>query len=68
MPTSLTRTSVVVDETVWHEIDLGVSAARELVGEFTIVYVEAKAGEHLLTSVAEMAQLMAAQSYLCWRT
>lgn len=32
--------------------------ARELVGEFTIIYVEAKAGEHLLTSVVELAQLM----------
>jgi cell division protease FtsH len=30
--------------------------AREVVGEFTVIYVEAKAGAHLLTAVVEEAQ------------
>lgn len=30
--------------------------AREVVGEFTVIYVEAKAGEHLLTAVVQEAQ------------
>ncbi|WP_409429279.1 AAA family ATPase [Mycobacterium sp. SMC-11] len=92
LPTQLTRDTVVVDETVWKEIDLAVTAvrdqhellnrhglgsrrgvllcgppgtgksavsaviARELVGEFTVIYVEARAGERLLTSVVEASQ------------
>lgn len=88
----LTRDSVVVDEQVWREIDLGLSAVRdrhellnthglgarrgvllcgppgtgksavsaviaaEVVGEFTVIYVEAKAGEQLLSAVVDEAQ------------
>lgn len=91
LPSALSRNTVVVDESVWHEVDLGVSAvrdqhemlnrlglgsrrgillagppgvgksavsavvAREVVGTFTVIYVEAKAGESLLTSVVELA-------------
>lgn len=90
---SMTRTSVVVDDSIWREIDLGLAAVRDhhamlnacglgsrrgllLVGPpgtgksavsavaarealqsgFTVIYVEAKAGERLLTAVVEEAQ------------
>lgn len=89
---TLTRDSVVVDEQVWREIDLGLTAVRdrhellnihglgarrgvllcgppgtgksavsamiaaEVVGDFTVIYVEAKAGEQLLSAVVEEAQ------------
>lgn len=92
LPAGLTRDTVVVDESVWREIDLGVAAvttqramlnshglgcrrgvmlvgppgtgksavsavvAREVVGEFTVIYVEAQAGAQLLTAVVEEAQ------------
>lgn len=92
LPTTLTRDTVIVDEQVWSEIDLGVTAVRdrhellnahglgarrgvllcgppgtgksavssvaaaEVVGEFTVIYVEAKAGALLLTAVVEEAQ------------
>ncbi|MEB3023681.1 AAA family ATPase [[Mycobacterium] crassicus] len=92
LPASLTRETVVVDESVWHEIDLGIIAVRdrhellnrhglgarrgvllvgppgtgksavsvvianELVGVFTVIYVEARAGAELLTAVVEEAQ------------
>lgn len=92
LPTSLTRETVVVDETVWREIDLGIASvthqrdtlnahglgsrrgvllagppgtgksavsaviARELVGTFTVIYVEAQAGASLLTAVVEEAE------------
>ncbi len=89
---TLTRETVVVDEQVWREIDLGLTAVRdrhellnthglgarrgvllcgppgtgksavsaviaaEVVGEFTVIYVEAKAGEQLLSAVVDEAQ------------
>ncbi|CAJ1505281.1 AAA family ATPase [[Mycobacterium] burgundiense] len=92
LPAALTRDTVVVAETVWREIDLGVTAVRdrhqllnahglgarrgvllvgppgtgksavsaviaaEVVGTFTVIYVEARAGEALLTSVVSAAQ------------
>ncbi|MEU0498591.1 ATP-binding protein [Mycobacterium sp. NPDC006124] len=92
LPATLTRDTVIVDDEVWREIDLGLTAVRdrhellnahglgarrgvllcgppgtgksavsaviaaEVVGAFTVVYVEAKAGEHLLTAVVEEAQ------------
>ncbi len=92
LPTGLTRDTVIVDEQVWREIDLGVTAVRdrhevlnahglgtrrgillcgppgtgksavsaviaaEVVGAFTVIYVEAKAGEELLTAVVQEAQ------------
>uniref|UniRef100_UPI003F586D79 AAA family ATPase n=1 Tax=Mycolicibacterium obuense TaxID=1807 RepID=UPI003F586D79 len=92
LPTTLTRDTVIVDEPVWREIDLGLSAVRdrhellnshglgarrgvllvgppgtgksavcaviaaETVGEFTVIYVEARAGEQLLTAVVQEAQ------------
>lgn len=92
LPGSLSRDTVIVDETVWREIDMGVSAVRdrhallnahglgarrgvllvgppgtgksavsavvasELVGDFTVIYVEARAGTELLTAVVEEAQ------------
>lgn len=92
LPTTVTRATVIVDEQVWREIDLGVAAVRdrhellntnglgarrgmllcgppgtgksavsaavaaEVVGEFTVIYVEAKAGEQLLSSVVDEAQ------------
>lgn len=92
LPTALTRDKVIVDEQVWREIDLGITAVRdryrllnshglgarrgvllcgppgtgksavsaviaaESVGEFTVIYVEARAGEQLLTAVVEEAQ------------
>jgi hypothetical protein len=92
LPTVLTRDTVIVDERVWLEIDLGLTAVRdrhellnahglgarrgvllcgppgtgksavsaviaaEVVGAFTVIYVEAKAGEQLLTAVVEEAQ------------
>lgn len=91
-PATVTRATVIVDEQVWREIDLGVAAVRdrhellnthglgarrgvllcgppgtgksavsaviaaEVVGEFTVIYVEAKAGEQLLSSVVDEAQ------------
>lgn len=92
LPSSLSRTSVVVDDDVWREIDLGIisvrdryemlnrhglgarrgillvgppgtgksavsaAVARELVGEFTVIYVDARAGARLLTAVVEESQ------------
>lgn len=92
LPATVTRATVIVDEQVWREIDLGVAAVRdrhellnihglgarrgvllcgppgtgksavsaavaaEVVGEFTVIYVEAKAGEQLLSAVVEEAQ------------
>lgn len=92
LPTTATRDTVIVDEQVWREIDLGLTAVRdrhhllnthglgarrgvllcgppgtgksavsaviaaEVVGEFTVIYVDAKAGEHLLSAVVEEAQ------------
>lgn len=92
LPTTLTRDTVFVEEQVWREIDLGITAAHdrhellnthglgarrgvllcgppgtgksavsaviaaEVVGEFTVIYVEAKAGEQLLTAVVQEAQ------------
>jgi cell division protease FtsH len=92
LPTALSRDTVIVDEQVWREIDLGLTAVRdrhellnshglgarrgvllcgppgtgksavsaviaaEVVGAFTVIYVEAKAGEQLLTAVVEEAQ------------
>lgn len=92
LPATVTRATVIVDEQVWREIDLGVAAVRdrhellnthglgarrgvllcgppgtgksavsaavaaEVVGEFTVIYVEAKAGEQLLSSVVEEAK------------
>ncbi|MEB3022911.1 ATP-binding protein [Mycolicibacter sp. MYC098] len=92
LPATLTRDTVIVNEGVWHEIDLGISAVRdrhallnahglgarrgvllagppgtgksavsavianELVGAFTVIYVEARAGTELLTAVVEEAQ------------
>lgn len=92
LPVTLTRDTVIIDDEVWREIDLGLAAVRdrhdllnthglgarrgvllcgppgtgksavsaviaaEVVGLFTVIYVEAKAGEHLLTAVVEEAQ------------
>nr|WP_260758598.1 ATP-binding protein [Mycobacterium sp. SMC-8] len=92
LPVTAARDTVIVDEQVWHELDLGLTAVRdrhdllnthglgarrgvllcgppgtgksavsaviaaEVVGEFTVIYVEARAGEHLLTAVIEEAQ------------
>ncbi len=92
LPAILTRETVVVDESVWREVDLGVAAvrdqyellnrhglgsrrgvllvgppgtgksavsavvARELAGAFTVIYVDAKAGSQLLTTVVETSQ------------
>lgn len=92
LPATLTRDTVILDDEVWREIDLGLTAVRdrhdllndhglgarrgvllcgppgtgksavsaviaaEVVGAFTVIYVEAKAGEHLLTAVVEEAQ------------
>lgn len=92
LPATLTRDTVIVDEQVWQEIDLGLRAVRdrhemlnahglgarrgvllcgppgtgksavsaviaaEVVGVFTVIYVEAKAGEHLLSAVVTEAQ------------
>lgn len=92
LPATATRDTVIVDEQVWREIDLGVTAVRDrhdllnthglgarrgvllcgppgtgksavsaviaadVVGEFTVIYVEARAGEHLLSAVVEEAQ------------
>lgn len=92
LPTTLTRETVIVDDQVWHEIDLGLIAVRdrhdllnahglgarrgvllcgppgtgksavsmviaaEVVGAFTVIYVEAKAGQHLLSAVVAEAQ------------
>lgn len=92
LPTTATRDTVIVDQQVWREIDLGLTAVRDrhdllnthglgarrgmllcgppgtgksavsaviaadVVGEFTVIYVEARAGEHLLSAVVEEAQ------------
>lgn len=92
LPATATRDTVIVDEQVWREIDLGLTAVREhhdllnthglgarrgvllcgppgtgksavsaviaadVVGEFTVIYVDADAGEHLLSAVVEEAQ------------
>lgn len=94
LPTTLTRNTVIVDEQVWREVDLGLTAVRdrhellnshglgarrgvllcgppgtgksavsavaaaEVVGEFTVIYVEAKAGEQLLTAVVAEAHCL----------
>ncbi|SIH39260.1 cell division protease ftsH-like protein [Mycobacteroides abscessus subsp. abscessus] len=92
LPRAATRTSVIVPEAVWTEVDLAVRSvrdrheilnihglgsrrgvllcgppgtgksavsaviARELAGEFTIVYVEPKAGALALTSIVQEVQ------------
>lgn len=92
LPTALTRDTVIVDDAVWREIDLGLASVRdryellndhglgcrrgvllvgppgtgksavsgvianEVVGGFTVIYVEARAGAALLTAVVETAQ------------
>lgn len=92
LPSTLTRDTVIVDQQVWAEIDLGLTAVRdrhellnthglgarrgvllcgppgtgksavsavvaaEVVGAFTVIYVEGKAGEHLLSAVVAEAQ------------
>lgn len=92
LPPALTRDNVIVDESVWREIDLGLTAVRdrhgllnrhglgarrgvllagppgtgksavsavitnEVVGAFSVIYVEAQAGAQLLTAVVEEAQ------------
>lgn len=92
LPAGLTRDTVIVDEQVWREVDLGVTAVRdrhelltahglgvrrgillcgppgtgksavsavtatEVVGDFTVIYVGAKAGRELLTAVVEESQ------------
>ena len=92
LPSMLTRDTIIIDDDVWREIDLGLTAVRdrhdllnnhglgarrgvllcgppgtgksavsaviaaEVVGAFTVIYVEAKAGEHLLTAVVQEAQ------------
>jgi len=92
LPETATRDTVVVSESVWTEIDLGISAVRdhhkmlndhglgsrrgvllcgppgtgksavctvaanEVLGSFTVIYVEAEAGAKLLTAVVEEAQ------------
>lgn len=92
LPSTLTRDTVIIDDEIWREIDLGLTAVRdrhdllnthglgarrgvllcgppgtgksavsaviaaEVVGAFTVIYVEAKAGEHLLTAVVQEAQ------------
>lgn len=92
LPTTASRDTVVVDDQVWREIDLGLTAVRDrhdllnthglgarrgvllcgppgtgksavsavvaadVVGEFTVIYVDARAGEHLLSAVVEEAQ------------
>jgi len=92
LPITASRDTVVVDEQVWREIDLGLIAVRdrhellnthglgarrgvllcgppgtgksavsaviaaEVVGEFTVIYVDADAGEQLLSAVVEEAQ------------
>ncbi|MBJ7337149.1 MAG: ATP-binding protein [Mycolicibacterium sp.] len=96
LPSTLTRDTVILDDEIWREIDLGLTAVRdrhdllnnhglgarrgvllcgppgtgksavsaviaaEVVGAFTVIYVEAKAGEHLLTAVVEEAQRLGA--------
>lgn len=92
LPTTATRDTVIVDEQVWREIGLGLTAVRdrhdllnthglgarrgvllcgppgtgksavsaviaaEVVGQFTVIYVDADAGEQLLSAVVEEAQ------------
>jgi hypothetical protein len=92
LPSTLNRDTVIVPESVWREVDLGVTAVRdkhallnanglgsrrgillvgppgtgksaisaviaaELVGDFTVIYVEATAGARLLTAIVEEAQ------------
>ncbi|WP_440712018.1 AAA family ATPase [Gordonia sp. FQ] len=91
LPRTLTRDTVIVPDTVWAEIDLGIASVRdqhellnnhglgsrrgvllcgppgtgksavsaaiaaELVGDFTVIYVDARAGSHLLTEIVEIA-------------
>jgi cell division protease FtsH len=92
LPATATRDMVIAPDSVWAEVDLGVTAvrdrhamlnahglgarrgvllcgppgtgksaisavlARELIGQFTVIYVEAKAGAQLLTAVVEEGQ------------
>lgn len=92
IPPTAVRSNVIVSQSVWDEVDLGIAAVRdrhgvlnahglgarrgvllcgppgtgksavsavvagELVGEFTVIYVEARAGAQLLTVVVEEAQ------------
>lgn len=92
LPAGLTRSNVIVPETVWTEMDLGVASvrdhharlkalalgtrrgvllcgppgigksavcaviAREVAGDFTVIYVEARAGVAVLSDVVEEAQ------------
>ncbi|GAB4997814.1 MULTISPECIES: AAA family ATPase [Mycobacterium avium complex (MAC)] len=92
LPSTATRQNIIVNDEVWTEVDLGVTAirerhrvlnahglgarrgvllcgppgtgksavsaviAREVVGDFTVIYVAAKAGAELLSAVVEEAQ------------
>lgn len=92
LPTTVNRSNVIVPQSVWTEVDLGIAAvrdchgllnahglgarrgvllcgppgtgksavsavaAREVVGDFTVIYVDAQAGAELLTVVVEEAQ------------
>jgi len=92
LPTAVNRSNVIVPQSVWTEVDLGIAAVRdrhallnahglgarrgvllcgppgtgksavsavaagEVVGDFTVIYVEARAGADLLTVVVEEAQ------------
>ena len=92
LPTAVNRSNVIVPQSVWTEVDLGIAAVRdchgllnahglgarrgvllcgppgtgksavsavaagEVVGDFTVIYVEAQAGAELLTVVVEEAQ------------
>lgn len=92
LPPAVSRSNVIVPQSVWTEVDLGIAAVRdrhgllnahglgarrgvllcgppgtgksavsavaasEVVGDFTVIYVEARAGADLLTVVVEEAQ------------
>lgn len=92
LPTTVNRSNVIVPQSVWTEVDLGIAAVRdchgllnahglgarrgvllcgppgtgksavsavaagEVVGDFTVIYVDAQAGAELLTVVVEEAQ------------